>query len=703
MASPGGMAQFLTPFARLRDLIFPIGIITSVLVILVPLPTPMMDLLLAGNITLAVIILLTTIYVRTPLEFSVFPSLLLATTLGRLVLNVATTRLILTHAETQGMMAAGGVVKSFGEFVAGDKIVVGLIIFIIIVVIQFVVITKGAMRISEVAARFALDGMPGRQMAIDADLNAGIIDEREAQRRRLEITQQADFFGAMDGASKFVRGDAIAGIIITVINIVGGLVIGVVDYGMEISEAAALFTRLTIGDGLVSQVPAFLISLAAGLLVTRSSGDTNLPVQFLTQLFSRPRALAITGVFVAILVFTSLPTLPLVGIGGGCLGLALMLTRKQRAIDVATQTQTRAEATKKPEERVEDFLSVDPMEIEIGVGLIRLADPKRGGDLLERIQRVRQNVAADIGIIMPKVRIRDNMRLDQNQYRIKIVDVPVAEGNLNPNMLLAMNSGNATGKIPGLATQEPAFNTPATWIDAGGRDQAEMLGYTVVEPVSVLATHLTEIVRKHADEILTRDAAKHLVDELKKTSPAVVDELIPGQMKLAEVQQILQLLLREQVPIRNLGPILETLGEYAPRTKDPMLLTEYVRHRLARTISNRYRDRQGRMYVVTLDPAIEDRIRAGLENSDRGLLVRMSPPAIEATCRVIAAEVEKLTVANHPPVILVSPQIRAGLKQLTAGQLPRLVVLSYNEITRDTQIESLGLVSDAANVAAARH
>ena len=338
MASPVGTPRILAPLMRLRDLIFPIGIITSVLVILVPLPTPMMDLLLAGNITLAVIILLTTIYVRTPLEFSVFPSLLLATTLGRLVLNVATTRLILTHAETQGMMAAGGVVKSFGEFVAGDKIVVGLIIFIIIVVIQFVVITKGATRISEVAARFALDGMPGRQMAIDADLNAGIIDEREAQRRRLEITQQADFFGAMDGASKFVRGDAIAGIIITLINIVGGLVIGVVDYGMEISEAAALFTRLTIGDGLVSQVPAFLISLAAGLLVTRSSGETNLPVQFISQLFSRPRALAITGAFVAILVFTNLPTLPLVGIGGGCIGLAMMLTRKQRAIDVAAAT-----------------------------------------------------------------------------------------------------------------------------------------------------------------------------------------------------------------------------------------------------------------------------------------------------------------------------------------------------------------------------
>jgi flagellar biosynthesis protein FlhA len=683
-----------SPFARLSDLLFPIGIIGSVLVILVPLPTAVMDLLLASNISLAVIVLLTTIYVRTPLEFSIFPSLLLATTLGRLVLNVATTRLILTHAERQGMNAAGGVVKSFGEFVAGDKIVVGLIIFVIIVVIQFVVITKGATRISEVAARFALDGMPGRQMAIDADLNAGIIDEKEAQRRRTEVTQQADFFGAMDGASKFVRGDAIAGIIITLINIVGGLIIGVVDAGMEVGEAAALFTRLTIGDGLVSQVPAFLISLAAGLLVTRSSGDTDLPAQFVNQLFSRPKALAVTGAFVAILIFTNLPTVPLVGIGGGCIGLAMLLTRRQRDADAAAQTKARTDV-KKPEERVEDFLAVDPMEIEIGVGLIRLADPKRGGDLLERIQRVRQNVAADVGLIMPKVRIRDNMRLEQNQYRIKIADVAVAQGSAYPAMLLAMDSGATTGKVPGMATREPAFNTPATWIEPHTRDQAEMLGYTVVEPVSVLATHLTEVVRKHADEILNRDATKHLIDELKKTSPAVVDELIPGQMKLAEVQQIMQMLLREQVPIRQLGPILETLGEYAPRTKDPILLTEYVRHRLARSICSRYRDKDARLFVVTLDPPLEDRIRAGIEHSERGLFVRMSPQAVEATCKVIGAEIEKLTLANHPPILLVSPQIRAGLKQMTAGQLPRLIVLSYNEITRDTRIESLALVSDA--------
>lgn len=687
-----GLASAL---ARSPDLILPIGIIASVLVIMVPMPAALMDVLLSANISVAVIMLLTTIYVRTPLEFSIFPSLLLATTLGRLVLNVATTRLILTHAASDGLFAAGGVVKSFGEFVAGDKLVVGLIIFAIIVLIQFVVITKGATRISEVAARFALDGMPGRQMAIDADLNAGIIDEREAHRRRAEITQQADFFGAMDGASKFVRGDAIAGIVITLINIIGGLFIGVVEDGMSVSDAAALFTKLTIGDGLVSQVPAFLISLAAGLLVTRSSEATNLPSEFLGQLFSRPQALGVTGAFLGILVFTELPRLPLLALGGGCIGLALTITRRRKEEKASSDAKAKAAEKKAPDERIEDYLNIDPMEIEIGVGLIRLADPKRGGDLLERVQRVRQNVAADVGILMPKVRIRDNMRLEQNSYRIKVGDCPVAEATVFPAMLLAIDSGVTNGKMQGIATREPAFGTSAVWIEPGQRDQAEMLAYTVVEPQSVLATHLTEVVRRHADEILTRDATKHLIDELKKTSPAVVEELIPGQMKLAEVQQILQMLLREQVPIRQLGPVLETLGDYAPRTKDPLLLTEYVRHRLARAICSRYRDSENRLHVVTLDPALEDRIRAGFEHNDRGLFIRMSPQAIDATCRVLAKELEKLITRGHPPVVLVSPQIRAALRQMTSAQLPQAIVLSYNEVTRDTKLESLGLVVDA--------
>jgi flagellar biosynthesis protein FlhA len=694
---PAGAASIAGPrpaWARAQDLVLPVGIITSVLVILVPMPPALLDLMLSVNIAVAVIILLTTIYVKTPLEFSVFPSLLLATTLARLVLNVATTRLVLTKAPSEGALAAGHVVKEFGEFVAGNDLVVGIIIFVIIVVIQFLVITKGATRISEVAARFALDGMPGRQMAIDADLNAGIIDENEAQRRRQEITRQADFFGAMDGASKFVRGDAIAAIVITVVNIVGGLVIGVVEGGMQLSEALQLFTKLTIGDGLASQVPAFLISLAAGLLVTRSSYEVNLPKEFVGQLLARPQALMVTGSFLSLLIFTNLPAFPLLTIGGSCFAMAALMNRNKTRAQVAADTEAKAAAAKPPEERIEDYLTTDPMEIELGVGLIRLADPKRGGDLLERVQRVRQNVAAEIGIIMPKVRIRDNVRLEQNQYRVKIADMVVAEGVVEPGKVLAMDSGMATGKVHGEETREPAFNTPAKWIDLGQRSQAEMYGYTVIEPASVLATHLTETVRKHADEILTRDATKHLIEELKQTQPATVDELIPSQMKLAEVQRILQMLLREQVSIRQLGPILETLGDYAPRTKDPVLLTEYVRHRLGRWICTRYRDKENRLHVVTLDPAIEDRIRAGIEHGERGLFIRMSPSAVDATCRQIAAEIEKLARKSHSPVLLVSPQIRAGLKQMTASHLPRLVVLSYNEITRDTQIESVGMVTE---------
>ncbi len=699
MATAPPSATAANPW-RWQDLILPVGIIASVLVILVPLPPALMDVLLAANITVAIIMLLTTIYVRTPLEFSIFPSLLLATTLLRLVLNVATTRLILTRADRYGLAAAGEVIRSFGEFVAGDRIVVGLIIFIIIVVIQFVVITKGATRISEVAARFALDGMPGRQMAIDADLNAGIIDEHEAQRRRQEITQHADFYGAMDGASKFVRGDAIAGIIITLINIVGGLLIGTLEAGMPLSDAAALFTKLTIGDGLVSQVPAFLISLAAGLLVTRSTSETNLPGEFLHQLFSRPQALAVAGSFLGVLVFTSLPRIPLFVLGGGCLGLAWLLQRGATAQQQQTQQKETAEkeakSKKAQEPKIEDYLTVDPMEIEIGVGLIRLADPKRGGDLLQRIQSVRQQIAAELGIIMPKVRIRDNFRLGENQYRIKIADVPVAEGTLLPGMLLALDSGNTTGKVPGVETTDPAYGTPAVWIEPGLADQAKMLGYSaVVEPTAVLATHLSKVVQDNADELLTRDATRHLIDQLKEHAPAVVEELIPKQMTLPEVQTVLKMLLREKVPIRRLDTILEALGDYAPRVgKDPVLLTEHVRHRLARTLCTRYRDDQRRLLVATMDPALEDRIRASIDHSERGLFIRMSPQAVEHTCRRIAEAIKELQARNRPLVLLVSPQIRAGVRQLTEAHLPDLVVLSYNEITRDTIVESVAVVTD---------
>ena len=699
------MAADALPRARrsqigwLRDLILPLGIVASVLVILVPMPAAIMDLLLAANITIAVIMLLTTIYVRTPLEFSIFPSLLLATTLARLVLNVATTRLILTRTPTDGMLAAGSVIKSFGEFVAGDKLVVGLILFAIIVVIQFVVITKGATRISEVAARFALDGMPGRQMAIDADVNAGLIDHAEAQRRRGKLTEQADFFGAMDGASKFIRGDAIAGIIIILVNIVGGLFIGVVQSGMGLSDATGLFTRLTIGDGLVSQVPAFLISLAAGLLVTRSTAEVNLPSQFISQLFSRPETLAITGGLLGMLLFTGLPVVPLLAVGGGCIALSLMLGRQQRETAASAAAAAAPAPERKPatQQRVEDYLSVDPMEIEIGAGLIRLADPLRDGDLLERIQRVRQSLAAEIGILMPKVRVRDNLRLDQNAYRIKIADVVIASGVLHPAMLLAIDIAGTARSLRGLAARDPASDRPATWIDPQERGLAEGQGYEVLECGAALAAHLTEVVRQHADEILSRDATKHLLDELKKTSPAVVEELIPHQMKLADVQQVLQMLLREQVPIRQLGAILETLGEHASPGTDLTTLAECVRTRLARTLCTRYRDEDNRVLVLTLDAEFEERIRAGLEKTPRGIVVRLSPHLVDSACRMIEREIERtqadlLAIGGRMPILLVSPDIRAGLKQLTTARLPRLVVLSYDEITRDTRIEALGMV-----------
>jgi flagellar biosynthesis protein FlhA len=681
---------------RVVDLILPLVISASILIIFVPLPTVLMDAFLSMNIAIAVIILLTTLFVTKPLDFSIFPTILLATTLFRLVLNIASTRLILTRAHIDAEHAAGEVIKNFADFVASGSIIVGLIIFVIIVVIQFVVITKGATRVSEVAARFTLDAMPGRQMAIDADLNAGIIDEREAKRRREEITQAADFFGAMDGAGKFVRGDAIAGIVITLVNILGGLFIGMVEYGMGLQEAVTIFTHLTIGDGLVSQVPALLISIATGLLVTRSSYSTNLPAQFVGQLLSKPAVLVLTAFFLFILTLTDLPKIPLWTIALSSVGLALIMTRKAKVVrqeeeNIAAKAE--AEKTKQSEEQVEDYLKIDPMELEIGVGLIPLADPARGGDLLDRIHRLRKEVASEIGIILPRVRIRDSFQLDQLQYRIKIAGQPVAFAMVYADMYLAMDSGVATGKVQGIETLDPAFGTPALWIDGATKDQAEIFGYTVVEPGAVIATHLLEIIRKHADEILTRDATQHLLDELRKSSPAVVDELLSKILTLGQVQQVLQLLLREQVPIRQLGTILEVLGDYGAKTKDPILLATYVRTKLARTISTRYRDENNVLNVVLLDPALEDQIRAGFEHGEQGLYIRLSPNAIEHLCKKILPELDKLTQMNLPPVVLVNPQIRTALKQMTSATIPGLIVLSYTEITHDTQVVGVGVVT----------
>lgn len=688
----------MSHLARWQNLILPIGILASLLVLIVPVPAGLMDLLLAANIALAVIILLTTLAVKTPLEFSIFPALLLVTTLSRLVLNVASTRLILTAAPTAQLDAAGKVIRAFGEFVAGNHTVVGFVIFSIIVVIQFVVITKGAGRISEVAARFTLDGMPGRQMAIDADLNAGLIDNREAQRRRQEILQHADFYGAMDGASKFVRGDAVAGLVITGINIVGGLFVGVVQGGMPLAEAAGVFTKLTIGDGLVAQVPALLISVAAGLLVTRSSQSFDLPQEFLQQMFSRPQVLAVAAGFLGLLVFTQLPALPLLTIGAGCAGLAFVLSRAEAGQQAPEKAEPAAVdgPQKAVEKRIEDYLAVDPLELEIGVGLIRLADPKRGGDLLDQITEVRRRLAAELGVVLPKVRIRDNLRLDRRTYRIKVAGNPVAEGCVQPDKLLAVVCDGVESGLAG----EPACGGNGVWIDPDQLEQAQQTQATIVEPTAAIARHLGQVVRGHAADLLTRDLVKHLIDELRKTSPAVVDELIPSVLKLGEVQQVLQRLLREDVPIRPLELILEALGDHAAHCRDPVQLTELVRRRLARTLSSRYRDAQRQLRVLVLDPAWEDRIQAGLQHGEHGLLVRLPAPAVRHLCDRIERELEHLQRTGNPPVLLVSPDVRAGLKQVTAGRLPALVVLSYDEITPDTIVESVRTVRESITIAA---
>ncbi len=689
--------NYVSAITRHRELILPLSIIACIGVILVPLPPLVMDVLLAGNIAISVIVLLTTIYIRTPLEFNVFPTLLVATTLARLVLNVATTRLILTRADSDELGAAGGVIQAFGEFVAGDRLEVGIIIFVIIILIQFLVITKGATRVSEVAARFALDGMPGRQMAIDADLNAGSIDEAQAQERREALTRQADFYGAMDGAGKFVRGDAVAGIIITMINVVGGLYVGMMYADMSVTESLALFTKLTIGDGLVSQVPALLISLAAALLVTRSTQKVNLSNEFMKQLFSRPQALAVAGGFLTLLIFTQLPTVPLLALGSSCFGLAFMVRKHQNAeLADAAQTKQNAEVAKAkpPEKRPEDYLDVDPMRIEIGAALLPLADPRRGGDLMEKITGVRSILASEMGILLPKVRLKDKLSLSETVYEIQIAGNLVTRGEASPDRMLAIDVGRCTGSVIGIETREPAAGRPAVWITGDQKIQAEMYGYQIASPSMVIATHLQETARKHADELLTRESTKQLVDQLKSVSPTVVDELIPGQMKLSDVQSVLQLLLREDIPIRQLALIFEALGDFAGRVKDPVLLNEYVRNRLARTICQRFSDSSGQLHVITMDPAMEDRIAAGFEFSDRGLQIRMSPQAIEITCQQIAAQLKNLKAAGHRPILLVSPRIRPALKQITQTHLPDLRILSHSEITLQTQVVSVGLVSD---------
>ncbi len=679
--------------AKNRGLLFPICAAALIFVILIPLPTMVMDFMLLINIVLTTIILMTVMYIAAPLEFSSFPSLLLALTLLRLVLNTATTRLILSYG-SNGTGAAGHVIEAFGSFVAANSLAVGVIIFLIVTVIQFVVITKGATRIAEVAARFTLDGMPGKQMAIDADLNAGIIDEAEARRRRSEISRESDFFGAMDGASKFVRGDAIAGIIITLINIVGGLYVGMVESGMGLKESLEVYTKLTIGDGLASQIPAFIVSVAAGMLVTRSTGKTNMGEEVLGQLLAKPIALFLAAGFLLVLTLTPLPNVPLLTMAAGCILLGLVLRRSQAAAVASKVAEQRSRERAKPP-AIESHLHVDPLELQVGFALVRLVDRGRGGDALDRISGMRKQMAIDLGLIVPPVRIRDNSDLQPNEYAVLLRGERIAASQLHPDQVLAIDSGLAGQPLHGHEVREPAFGLRAWWLAPELREQAERMNYTVVEPSGVLVTHLTELIKRHAAALLSRAGAQNLLDTLKQRNAGLVDEVVPNLLKTGEVQKVLQNLLRERVPIRDLETILETLGDWAPKTKDLEILTEYVRNGLARTICSQYKDNKGVLHVVTCDPGTEDYLQANIQRTEHGSSLTIPPDRQGQLAGAVRQQVEAAAASTGGAAVAVlcSPQIRLWLRRLIEPLLPQTPVLALNEVVRGVDVQAHGVVS----------
>lgn len=675
---------------RQRGLLVPLFIVSAVLLLFTPLPPLAMDFLLACNVTISVVILLTTIYVDRPLDFSVFPTILLGTTLARLVLNVASTRLILTGAGERGTGAAGGVIEAFGLFVSGDNVVVGLIIFVIIVVIQFVVITKGATRIGEVTARFALDGMPGKQMSIDADLAGNLITPEQAQQRRQEVTEQADFYAAMDGASKFVRGDAIAGIIITLINIAGGLYVGMVQQTMNFGRAVEVFTTLTIGDGLVSQVPAFLVSLAAGLIVTRTSSKSDLPKQVIEQVFAHPAAMFMSAGFLIILAFTGLPAIPLTGLCIGCSLIGWQIISRKKTEQTVEQKAEAERQAEEPEQKPEDNLIVDPLEVELGMGLLGLADPTTGSDLLERVVSMRSLMARELGILLPNVRFIDGMMLEEHEYCIKIRDNPVARDVLYPDELLAIDTGGVSEKIPGREVVEASDGHKAVWIEPGNKNRAEILGYYVVDPAGEFVMHLMEIVRNHAYEILTRDHVYQLVKNLESVAPKVVSDLIPETLTMAHVHKVLRKLLKERVPIRDLETILATLGDYGDRIKETDILVEYCRMALSRVITQKYRDEDGVLHVITIDPQLESEMAKAVRKNEDAYYFDLSPHIAEQLLNDLNRHLQVLMAYGHPPVLLCNPMLRSPLKRLTDPDLPQLNVLSENEVASGTRIEAHG-------------
>jgi len=672
------------------DILFAFAVVGIVIMFIIPMPTIIMDLLLTANITFSLLIILVSIYINEPLQVSVFPSLLLFATLFRLGLNVSTTRLIL------GQGYAGKVIASFGNFVVGGNYVVGFIIFLILVVIQYVVITKGAERVAEVAARFTLDAMPGKQMSIDADLNAGIIDEREAQEQREKIRQEADFYGAMDGASKFVKGDAIAGIIITVINIIGGLIIGMAQQGLSFGEAAQTYTLLTVGDGLVSQIPALLISTATGMIVTRAASERNMGEEMSDQMMSQPKALFIASIVLFILGFMpGLPTVPffVMALIMGGLGFVLRSTIKEETEEIEEEEEpSPQEMQQARENEIKNIIKVDQLEVEVGYNLISFVLPDQGGDFLDRVSMIRKQMAMELGIIIPPVRILDNLQLEPNIYRVKLKGVEISRFEILPDYYLAMDSGMTTADIKGIETKEPAFDTPAIWIDESQKEEAEMANYTIVDPPSVMATHLTELIKEHAHELIGRQEVKDLVDNVEENNSAVVNELLPDLLSLGEIQKVLQNLLWENIPVNNLVTILETLADYARNTKNIDLLTEYVRQGLSRQITNQFVDQNNQLVVITLDPQLEENLGQAVEQSDQGNYLAVEPQQAQQLIESISNEAQKLLQKGKEPILVTSPMIRRPLKELTSRSFPQLTILSFSELTPNVNLEVLGTV-----------
>ena len=671
------------------DVLLAVGFIGIIGVLVIPIPTMMLDFALAFNITFSIVILLTTLYVKRPLDLSVFPGMLLVVTLLRLSLNVASTRMILGEAY------AGEVINSFGQFVVQGNYVVGFIVFVILVIIQFVVITKGAGRISEVSARFTLDAMPGKQMAIDADLNAGILSEKEARHRRSEIAREADFFGAMDGASKFVRGDAVAGILITLINIIGGFIIGIAINDMSLAESMKTYSLLSIGDGLVTQIPSLLVSTASGIIVTRSTSESNMGSELTQQLTRQPRAIMVASI--VLLLFGFLPGMPTLtfitlGIIVGAVGYMAKEATKQKEVEDKQLKQEQKEVDEKPEERTEDLLKIDTLGLEIGYGLIPLVDVKQGGDLLNRIGTIRKQLATELGIVVPSVRIRDNVQLSPNEYQIKIKGITVTKFELMIDHLLAINPGFVDDKLDGFDTIDPAFGLQATWIIPNLKEIAEAKGYTVVEPAAVAATHLTEIIRNASSEILSRQDVQHLIETLKEDYPALVESVIPEIVPLGMLQKVLIALLSERIPVRDLATILETTSDYSSATKDTDVLAEYVRMSLKRQITDLYRDKDGRINVFTIDPQIEQQLADSVQNTKQGLMLVMDPGLTEILIEKIKSQTELMQSAGYIPVCICSPNIRLALRRLVEASCPSLAIVSYNEILPDVELVSTGMV-----------